>query len=40
MKTEIEKVVITTDEKLVELFQQTIKDIKACCHAKTIEIGS
>ncbi|NMB96075.1 MAG: class I tRNA ligase family protein, partial [Clostridiaceae bacterium] len=40
MKAEIEKVVINTDEKLLELFQQTINDIKACCHAKIIEISS
>jgi valyl-tRNA synthetase len=40
IKAEIEKVVITTDEKLVKLFQQTINDIKACCHAKKIEISS
>jgi len=40
MKAEIEKVVITTDEKFVGLFQQTINDIKACCHAKVIEIRS
>lgn len=40
MKAEIEKVVITTDDKFVELFQQTINDIKACCRAKIIEINS
>jgi len=39
MKTEIEKVVINTDEKFACLFQQTINDIKACCHAKIIEIN-
>jgi len=38
MKSEIEKVVIDTDENLAGLFQQTINDIKACCHAKAIEI--
>ena len=38
-KAEIEKVVITTDERLAELFRQTINDIKACCHAKTVEIA-
>ena len=38
MKAEIEKVVIEADEKLVGLFEQTINDIKACCHAKEIEI--
>jgi valyl-tRNA synthetase len=38
MKAEIEKVVIDTDEKYVELFQQTINDIKACCHTKVVEI--
>jgi len=38
MKAEIEKVVINTDEKLAELFQQTINDIKACCHARVMEI--
>lgn len=40
MKAEIEKVVIDTDEKLAELFQQTINDLKACCHAKAIEINT
>jgi valyl-tRNA synthetase len=40
MKAEIEKVVITTDKKFVELFQQTVNDIKACCHARIIEISS
>ena len=39
MKAEIEKVVIATDEKYVDFFQQTINDIKACCHAKTVEIA-
>jgi len=39
MKAEIEKIVITTDEKYVDLFQQTINDIKACCHAKIVEIA-
>jgi len=38
MKTEIEKVTINTDEKFIELFEQSIKDIKACCRAKDIKI--
>ncbi|PNT93236.1 valine--tRNA ligase [Clostridium thermosuccinogenes] len=40
MNAEMEKIVIATDEKLMELFQQTIDDIKACCHAKIVEISS
>jgi len=40
MKAEIEKVVIYTDEKFAELFEQSINDIKACCQAKIIEINS
>ncbi|MBU5314363.1 valine--tRNA ligase [Tissierella carlieri] len=38
MKTEIEEVVITTDDKFMELFKRTIGDIKACCRAKKIKI--
>lgn len=38
MKTEIEQVVITTDDKFKELFKQTTSDIKACCRAKNIKI--
>jgi len=38
MKTEIEEVVITADDKLAELFKQTVSDIKACCHTKNIKI--
>lgn len=38
MKTEIEEVVINTDDKYAELFKQTISDIKACCRAKNIKI--
>ncbi|OZV13104.1 valine--tRNA ligase [Tissierella sp. P1] len=34
MKTEIEEVIIATDDKFMELFKQTIGDIKACCRAK------
>lgn len=40
MNAEMEKIVIATDKKLMELFQQTIDDIKACCHAKIVEISS
>lgn len=39
MKTEIEEVVINTDDKFAELFKQTISDIKACCRAKNIKIS-
>ena len=38
MKTEIEEVIIATDDKFMELFKQTIGDIKACCRAKKIKI--
>jgi len=38
MKAEMEKIVITTEEKYVDLFRQTINDLKACCHANVIEI--
>lgn len=38
MKKEIEEVVITTDDRFVELFKQTINDIKACCRAKEVKI--
>ena len=38
MKTEIEEVVINTDDKYMELFTQTVSDIKACCRAKKIKI--
>lgn len=40
IKTEIEEVVITADDKLMKLFKQTIGDIKACCRAKEIKITS
>lgn len=36
MKSEIKEIVINTDEKFMELFKQTINDIKACCKAKEI----
>ncbi len=38
MKSEIKEIVINTDEKFMELFKQTINDIKACCRAKEIII--
>jgi valyl-tRNA synthetase len=38
MKTEIEEVIINTDDKFAELFKQTISDIRACCCAKNIKI--
>jgi valyl-tRNA synthetase len=38
MKTEIEEVIIATDDKFMELFKQTIGYIKACCRAKKIKI--
>lgn len=40
MKTELEKVIINTEEKFVNLFQQSVNDIKACCHAITVEINT
>ena len=40
MKTEIEKVIINTEEKFAELFRQSINDIKACCHTDTVEINA
>lgn len=40
MKAEVDKVVINTEEKFVGWFQQTVNDIKACCHAKSIEIDA
>lgn len=39
MKAEMEKVVIAADGEMAELFVHTINDIKACCHAKVIEIS-
>lgn len=39
MKAEIEKVVIDADEEFAGLFGQTVNDIKACCHAKLVEIN-
>ncbi|MGI6577723.1 MAG: class I tRNA ligase family protein [Eubacteriales bacterium] len=39
MKAEIEEVTIKTDEKFLELFNRTTKDIKACCRAKKIIIS-
>ena len=41
MKTEMEELTIKTETIYEELFQTTIKDLKACCHAKavTIQIG-
>lgn len=38
MKAEIAEVTINTDSKFLELFKQTIKDIKACCRAKEVKI--
>lgn len=38
MKTEIEEIVINTEDKFAELFKETIGDIKACCRAKEIKI--
>lgn len=38
MKTEIEEVVIVTDNKYMEMFKQTTGDIRACCQAKNIKI--
>jgi len=38
MKDEIERLVIVTEDKFLDLFRQTINDIKACCHARIIEI--
>ncbi len=38
MKAEIEEVVIKSDIKNVEMFNQTIRDIKACCKAREIKI--
>lgn len=38
MKAEIEDVTVVTDDKLADMFKQTIKDIKACCKAKKINI--
>ncbi len=38
MKAEIDEVVIKSDIKYVEMFKQTLLDIKACCKAKEIKI--
>ncbi|MCQ1530455.1 valine--tRNA ligase [Lutispora saccharofermentans] len=38
MKTEIEEIVITADDRFIELFKQTINDVKACCRAEKIKI--
>ena len=38
LKTEMNEVVIKTDEKLKGLFEETINDIKACCRAKNVII--
>ncbi len=38
MKAEIDEVVIKSDAKYIELFKQTICDMKACCRAKEIKI--
>lgn len=38
MKTEIEEITITTDDKFIEWFKQTTRDLKACCHTKEIKI--
>ncbi|MGE5558315.1 MAG: valine--tRNA ligase [Bacillota bacterium] len=38
MKSEIEQIVIYTEEKFMQMFKQTEKDIKACCGAKVIQI--
>lgn len=39
MKAEMEKIVIDTEERFADLFRLTVNDIKACCHAKTVEIN-
>ena len=38
MKEEIPEVVVMTDDQHVDLFKQTVKDIKACCKAKEVRI--
>lgn len=38
IKSEIEEIVIDTEGKYKEMFRQTIKDIQACCHAKTVRL--
>lgn len=38
MKTEVEEVIINTEDKFMELFEKTANDIKACCRAKNIKI--
>lgn len=38
MKVEIEEVLIETDEKFLDVFMQTIKDIKACCRVKDVRL--
>ncbi|MBB6217781.1 valyl-tRNA synthetase [Anaerosolibacter carboniphilus] len=40
MKTEIDEVIIKSDTRFVEMFRQTICDIKACCSANGIKIIS
>lgn len=38
MRTQMEEVVINTDEKYVSMFRQSVKDIMACCQAKQVRI--
>lgn len=38
MKTEMEEVIVTADGKYIELFKQSIRDIKACCRAREVKI--
>jgi len=38
MKTEIDEVTIKSDAQYAGMFEQTIRDIKACCRAKEIRI--
>ncbi len=38
VKSDMDELVINTEEKYVDLFNKTIKDLVACCHAKEIKI--
>ncbi|AOT69537.1 valine--tRNA ligase [Geosporobacter ferrireducens] len=38
MKAEIEEVMVKSDTKFIEMFKQTVHDIRACCKAKEIKI--
>jgi hypothetical protein len=38
MKAELEEVIIKTEGRYSGYFEQTAKDIKACCHAKEVKI--